>query len=242
MAYVYRHIREDKNTPFYIGIGSDDYFYRAKEIKRRNAHWNNITNKTKWYYEILVNNLTYEEAKLKEIEFIELYKRTADGGTLVNKTKGGEGTLGLIPVNIKKCFGLSPKGEIREFNSITEAAVMLGNIKHNSNINANISGKVRFVKGWRFANTRKMLLKPVRDIMIGKHKNHKKTIVYGLHLETNKIETFKSVNEATYMIGVKSHVSISNTLNGKQKYCKKWVLSYNIDELPKKAIEANKIK
>jgi hypothetical protein len=24
MAYIYRHIRLDKNEPFYIGIGSDD--------------------------------------------------------------------------------------------------------------------------------------------------------------------------------------------------------------------------
>ena len=29
MAYLYRHIRLDKNEPFYIGIGSDTNFKRA---------------------------------------------------------------------------------------------------------------------------------------------------------------------------------------------------------------------
>ena len=29
MAYVYRHIRLDKNEPFYIGIGSDKTYKRA---------------------------------------------------------------------------------------------------------------------------------------------------------------------------------------------------------------------
>jgi hypothetical protein len=29
MAYLYRHIRLDKNEPFYIGIGSDKQYKRA---------------------------------------------------------------------------------------------------------------------------------------------------------------------------------------------------------------------
>ena len=34
MAYVYRHIRLDKNEPFYIGIGSDKEYKRA-DLSRR---------------------------------------------------------------------------------------------------------------------------------------------------------------------------------------------------------------
>ena len=34
MAYVYMHIREDKNEPFYIGIGNDDNGYKRAYSKR----------------------------------------------------------------------------------------------------------------------------------------------------------------------------------------------------------------
>jgi hypothetical protein len=42
---VYRHIRLDKNEPFYIGIGSDRNYKRASSIKDRNKYWGNIVNK-----------------------------------------------------------------------------------------------------------------------------------------------------------------------------------------------------
>lgn len=38
MAYLYRHIRLDKNEPFYIGIGSNKA--RCYTKKTRNKHWN----------------------------------------------------------------------------------------------------------------------------------------------------------------------------------------------------------
>lgn len=41
MAYVYRHIRLDKNEPFYIGIGSDNKYSRAKQKTGRNDRWHN---------------------------------------------------------------------------------------------------------------------------------------------------------------------------------------------------------
>jgi hypothetical protein len=33
MVYLYRHIRLDKNEPFYIGIGSDKQYKRSNKIK-----------------------------------------------------------------------------------------------------------------------------------------------------------------------------------------------------------------
>ncbi len=44
----------------------------------------------------MIDGLTYEEAKQKEIEFIKLYKRIKDGGTLVNLTDGGDGAVGMV--------------------------------------------------------------------------------------------------------------------------------------------------
>ena len=43
MAFVYRHIRLDKNEPFYIGIGKK--IYRAYSMKGRNKYWLRIINK-----------------------------------------------------------------------------------------------------------------------------------------------------------------------------------------------------
>ena len=94
MAYVYRHIRLDKNEVFYIGIGKDsDSNYRRAYVKEgRNSHWINITNITDYEIEIIIDNLTWEEAAVKEIEFISLYGRYDIGhGTLVNQTDGGTG-------------------------------------------------------------------------------------------------------------------------------------------------------
>jgi hypothetical protein len=94
MAYVYRHIRLDKNEPFYIGIGSDENYNRAKTNTRRNKHWINIS-KFGYEVDILFNELSWDEACEKEKEFIALYGREDLGkGSLCNLTNGGDGVLG----------------------------------------------------------------------------------------------------------------------------------------------------
>lgn len=96
MAYIYRHIRLDKNEPFYIGIGSDEKYKRAFCKQGRNAHWKNIISKFEYEVDIMVTGLTWEEACLKEKEFILLYGREDLGlGTLTNKTFGGDGVSGI---------------------------------------------------------------------------------------------------------------------------------------------------
>lgn len=103
MAYLYRHIRLDKNEPFYIGIGSDRNYKRASAIKDRNKHWKNIANKYGYEIEILVDDLTWDEACKKEKEFINLYGRIDLGlGSLVNLTDGGDGVIGVIYSNERK--------------------------------------------------------------------------------------------------------------------------------------------
>ena len=97
MAYLYRHIRLDKNIPFYIGIGVDSNYYRANSKKSRNDHWNKIVNKTEYEVEILFEHDDYNFIKEKEKEFISLYgRKDTSNGMLVNKTDGGDGCLGLI--------------------------------------------------------------------------------------------------------------------------------------------------
>ena len=92
--YVYRHIRLDKNEPFYIGIGSKKNYARAYEIyaNKRNNIWSIIYNKTSIEVEILADNLSKEQASAKEQEFINLYGRiNLKTGCLSNMTDGGDG-------------------------------------------------------------------------------------------------------------------------------------------------------
>ena len=95
MAYVYRHIRLDKNEVFYVGIGSDKYYSRAYTKWGRNKLWKNIVDKTEYSVEILFEDLDWELACKKEIEFIKLYgRKDLKNGTLTNLTDGGQGSLG----------------------------------------------------------------------------------------------------------------------------------------------------
>lgn len=88
---LYRHIRLDTNEVFYIGIGD---IKRANDKTSRSKYWRSITNKTKYRIDIILENLTWDDACKKEIEFIKLYGRKDLGlGTLVNMTDGGEGRI-----------------------------------------------------------------------------------------------------------------------------------------------------
>jgi hypothetical protein len=89
---VYRHIRLDKNEPFYIGIGSSES--RAYRKDGRNPLWSNIVEKTEYKVQILFEDLTREEACEKEIELISLYGRINKGdGILANISCGGEALM-----------------------------------------------------------------------------------------------------------------------------------------------------
>ena len=120
MAYVYRHIRLDENEPFYIGIGSDEKYKRAFERTRRNTHWNRIANVSSYEVEILMYDLTWEQACKKEIEFIELYgRRDLNTGTLVNLTGGGDGAYKTFP-SLETRKKLSDKAKGKIYKQITK--------------------------------------------------------------------------------------------------------------------------
>lgn len=101
MYFLYRHIREDKNEVFYIGVGTkytdkrclNPNPYRRATVKaHRNTFWNHIVAKTSYKVEILLESDSYEFIEQKEIEFIELYgRRELGNGTLCNLTGGGKG-------------------------------------------------------------------------------------------------------------------------------------------------------
>lgn len=110
MACVYRHIRKDTNVPFYVGIGIDTK--RAYSKTHRNSHWKSIVSSSDYDVHILFDDIDYEFAKQKEIEFIDMYKRKCDGGTLCNLTLGGDGVLGIVHTEeARKKMGAPNKGK-----------------------------------------------------------------------------------------------------------------------------------
>lgn len=99
MYYMYRHIRDDKNEPFYIGIGKKEktcksyntIYRRAFTDRSRSDYWKNIVSKTSYSVEILFETDSDIDIQNKEIEFIALYGRLDNNtGTLCNLTDGGE--------------------------------------------------------------------------------------------------------------------------------------------------------
>ena len=92
--YLYRHIRLDKNEPFYIGIGKKNkhqgMYNRAVSKKNRNNIWNGIESKTDISVEILLESDDKDFIEKKEKEFISLYgKIISNTGTLANIQDGG---------------------------------------------------------------------------------------------------------------------------------------------------------
>lgn len=100
MAYVYIHTRLDKNEVFYVGIGDTPNYRRAYQIGKRNKHWHNITSQTDYEVTIVYDNISWEDACIKERDLIAKYGRLdLKTGTLCNWTNGGDGSNGAIVSN-----------------------------------------------------------------------------------------------------------------------------------------------
>ena len=87
--YVYRYIRLDNNTPFYVGKGKGR---RAKRIDQHNNVCNRIAEKHGFKVEYILDTSEESRAFEKEKEFIHLYKSL--GYCEANFTDGGEGPSG----------------------------------------------------------------------------------------------------------------------------------------------------
>lgn len=156
--FVYRHIREDKNTVFYIGIGKirtgkqDTTFrmrhYRAYTKQGRNPIWYRIVAKSSYIIEVIHTGISFDDAKNIEIKLISEYGKMKNNGLLCNITDGGE----IIPENLitsfndPKCsekvyqYGLDGRF-IREWPSTNQIQRELG--FDNSVIRKAIKGKTK---------------------------------------------------------------------------------------------------
>lgn len=92
--YIYVHKKLTNGDVFYVGKGTGD---RAKSKSGRNRWWWNIANKHGYYHEIIIDNLTSQEADKLEIEKIRFYR---ENGNICNVANGGDSGLTGIPLSI----------------------------------------------------------------------------------------------------------------------------------------------
>ena len=153
---VYRHLRLSNNEVFYIGIGNEKRPYSKSS---RNQLWKNIVKKDGYKIEILITNLSRENANDVEVGLIEYYgRRDLKLGTLVNMTKGGDGItsghkhnqdfvdkarkrqLGVVPSNKGK--SISDETRLKISNSLKGRTAWNKGIppteQHRNNVLANV--------------------------------------------------------------------------------------------------------
>jgi hypothetical protein len=205
MAYVYTYTRLDKNEIFYVGIGSDSNYKRAKNKSLRTDYFKKIINKFECRLDIIFDNLTWEEACLKEIELISMYGRKDLGeGTLINFTDGGEGRKGSQN-RVTPIYQIDLEGNTtREWVNIVTICNEL-NI-HRQSLYAVLNGKVLTCNKsiWVYKKDYsidyvKNILDNLKNEQIRKIKNPGKSRISVLQydLENNFIAEYNSISEAS---------------------------------------------
>jgi hypothetical protein len=92
--YVYTHLNPQTKEVFYVGIGKGNRAWNKGA--GRNKFWENYVNKYGFEVEIIAENITRNQAGKIEIELIAHLGRRQieEGGTLVNRSLGGDGGSG----------------------------------------------------------------------------------------------------------------------------------------------------
>lgn len=214
---IYKHILP--NQKVYIGQTCD--------VKRRwracnyvgNCFFYNAIQKYGWeniIHEILEDNLTLEEANEKEKYYIALYQST-NSQYGYNLRAGGEGggvmdsKTEKFKERYKRVYQYTLEGDfIAEWDNLTLAAEGCGAANKITGISQCCNGKRKTAYGfqWRyekFDHLPKQKLTGVEKRIVQKD------------LDGNVVQIYNSLSEARDALGMKSHKSISNVLNGLAK-------------------------
>jgi len=227
--FLYRHIRLDKMQPFYIGVGKKEFrskshksvYSRAYNTRSRNIHWKNIVNKSMYSVEILLESDSREFILNKEMEFIEMYGISSEGGCLVNITRGGNyngttvssGNNNFVKKS-KSVFAYNLCGDlIKTFDSQHEASRYFG--KTNSYVYNAIKYNCS-MGDYVFSNE---FLGEHIDISLFNIKKRKSFGILKLDpISKDIINEYESVREAINLNGFVDSESIYSAIRKRQKY------------------------
>jgi len=240
--YIYRHIRPDKNEPFYIGIGKGR---RWRYITGRNEIWNRVFHKNNGIIlcEILMDNIDFSTAQKKEIEFIKMYGRIDLGtGTLANMTAGGEGANEMSPksrMNISiKNTGKKRSDEFKSLRSLVRRGT-----KHTEETKEKIRAAQRGKLNHRYGkkeSIESIEAKKIRSKGSG-NPNYKGPICM-LEIGTlREIKIFKETKELVDFFGMKPInvlTCVYSVISGRRSSAFGYVWAregYKIEELPEKS-------
>lgn len=134
MYKVYRYVRLDSNTTFYVGKGKRD---RPKNLTRRNPYFKNIIKTAPFKLEILFENMTQEEALAKEAELIQMYK--SQGQCEANLSLGGD----QGPVGVKRSAETRAKISAAKMGHKAEYLPSFSGRKHSPETRARMSATRR---------------------------------------------------------------------------------------------------
>ena len=182
------------------------FFYNAIQ----EYGWENIT------HEILEDNLTLEEANEKEKYYVALYQSTnSQYGYNLRAGGAGDGAMASktekFKERYKRVYQYTLEGDfVAEWDNLTLAAESCGGINKITGISQCCNGKRKTAYGfqWRYEKFDRLSKQELTGV--------KKRIVQK-DLEGNVIQVYNSVSEAADALGMKSHTSICNVLNGRTK-------------------------
>jgi hypothetical protein len=158
-SFVYVHIRESDGKPFYVGIGhKPSRPWDMKHHSRTDWH-KNVVSKNGVRTEIVIDSITWEQAKFWEICWIKSLKEF--GFELVNLTLGGDGVRGIPAANRKSVLCLET-GDI--FESCESAAKFFG--LSNATVSSACNLKNRYAKGYHFIFSNSEISEEKRKIII----------------------------------------------------------------------------
>ena len=236
MAYVYLHKLKENESPFYIGISSNNQnnYNRAFSKKRRSKFWYNKVKNNNYIIEIVKENISWGEACEIEKYLIFYFGRLCTKtGTLVNLNLGGEGNFGykhtkeaLIKIknnrgnkNIKECIHFETN---QKFNSLKDGCIHFNlDIKIQRNaINRKYSTAQFYYKNNFFE--RKTKEEKINNYKKAKQNYNPNTFkkIKVKHIETNKI--FESLIEGckyfNYVYDTEHNRLFNNKINKKFNY------------------------
>lgn len=250
MYYLYTHIRCDRNTVFYVGIGTirryGKKYSRAFDRKNRNQHWKNIA-KFGYSIQVIAEFETRKEAEEAEIALIWYYGRKDKGeGELVNYTDGGGGIVGYSHSEearrkMRENTSGKPKSESHK-QKLREANI---GRKASEETKAKLRGRIHTEK--HKAKVRAALIgRPVSTSTRDKMREiHKSRVKDGKHNSARPVinivtgEKFASIKDAAESLGV-SPLSLRLHLNGRRK--SKFPIYYEGGETSEAKIERSKFK
>lgn len=230
MAYVYRHIRVDKNEPFYIGVSiTDDNYRRAYRRSDRNKLWKNIVAKTDYEVEILLDNVSEKILYDKESEFITLYGMLYNHtGSLANLTFGGKGTKGSKH-NLGRKWNETSKIKLSNskklMTDITKSKIRKAHIGKKASIETK-EKMSESKKGYKHTEEAKKNMSIAQSNRVQSPcPDYLKRKIDQFDLNMNFIKTHNSISELG-LLGF-SIGNISMCCNGKRKYHKGYIFKYN---------------